>query len=358
MLTTQHRKLARDVERRISSANIAALGRRASTSNTSPRASPTMESPESPFADAVPTTPSRESTPVPARPALSPRYATSPAVGLAAGRGGPLGGPGLGMLSVMSLLTIAIHATSTRSVPPFSMRPVAGNDGGKGMSPPRPPFAIPGSPRSPMYSSSSSSEPPDESYLLPGAVPDSDDPFSRFWGMLENMLEEISFPKALTTMPIVEQPVAGPSRPQRLKVSPSTKEQRRQSGKPRSPSPSESFYVVPRDRHTGEQPQAIPARKTSPAGKTPEELALENESLRASLDALAVHAHSLEVANKALTERAAEHDKVVKSVVHGVRREVRVFLMSLADVRRSELDMIRKSCALKCLRLLCFQRTG
>lgn len=54
-------------------------------------------------------------------------------------------------------------------------------------------------PGSPLYSSSSSSEPPEESYLLPGAVPDTADPFSRFWGMLENMLEDISFPKALAT---------------------------------------------------------------------------------------------------------------------------------------------------------------
>lgn len=68
----------------------------------------------------------------------------------------------------------------------------------------------PGSPRSPLYSSSSSSEPPDESYLLPGAVPDNADPFSRFWGMLENMLEEISLPKALTAMD-----VAAPSIPVR-----------------------------------------------------------------------------------------------------------------------------------------------
>lgn len=37
---------------------------------------------------------------------------------------------------------------------------------------------------------------------MPGEVPDSSDPFSRFWGMLENMLEEISFPKALTSAPV------------------------------------------------------------------------------------------------------------------------------------------------------------
>lgn len=49
---------------------------------------------------------------------------------------------------------------------------------------------------------------------------------------------------------------------------------------------------------------------------------LENESLRASLDALAQHAHQLELSNRALKSRSEERDKLVRSVVSGVRREV------------------------------------
>lgn len=67
---------------------------------------------------------------------------------------------------------------------------------------------------------------------------------------------------------------------------------------------------------------AADAATSSPSAKTNEELMLENESLRASLDALAKHAHALELANKAVTERAEERDKVVRSVVYGVRKEV------------------------------------
>lgn len=139
--------------------------------------------------------------------------------------------------------------------------------------------------------------------------------------MLENMLDEISFPKALTTMAF-DQPQERDSARQQQQPANAPKEKRRSSDKPRSPSPSESFYVVPRGRGKSEQVKQG-AGRSSPAGKTPEELALENESLRASLDVLAAHAHSLEVANKTLSERAAEQNKVVRSVVQEVRREVR-----------------------------------
>jgi len=57
--------------------------------------------------------------------------------------------------------------------------------------------------------------------------------------------------------------------------------------------------------------------------KTPEELALENESLRSSLDALASHAQTLKQANKALKQAGDEREKMMRSVVVGVRREVR-----------------------------------
>lgn len=149
--------------------------------------------------------------------------------------------------------------------------------------------------------------------------------------MLENMMEEISFPKALTT---VTAPTTIPSEPGRerreSKDSKDKKDkdkgkEKDKKGKSKKPaSPSESFYVVPRDKdtsaETGEKGEA--ERKSSPTIKTPEELALENQSLRASLDALAVHAHSLEKANKELRQRAEERDKMLQSMVSDVRHEV------------------------------------
>ena len=49
-----------------------------------------------------------------------------------------------------------------------------------------------------MHSYSSS----DESFLNLGAIPDTLDPFSRFWGMLENMLDDISNPVAFASAPL------------------------------------------------------------------------------------------------------------------------------------------------------------
>ncbi|WOO79638.1 uncharacterized protein LOC62_02G003161 [Vanrija pseudolonga] len=303
MLTTQHRKLARDLERRISN-----VGR------PSPVASPTRTE----FTERRGSTPpapgsSGSGSALPRRASLgnavgaqimgrtsSSGSGAGSGVGLAAGRGGVLGGPS------------AVHATAARSVPPFSLRPVGDTPP---VSPPAP--HVPGvtgygsltlSPRSPLYSSSSSSEPPEDSYLFPGHVPDTADPFSRFWGMLENMLEEISIPRALTTAQL-----GGPLPPAPVVPAATTRTERRAK---RAPSPSESFYVVPRG-------QDRPPRNSSPSAKTNEELMLENESLRASLDALAKHAHALELANKAVTERAEERDKVVRSVVYGVRKEAK-----------------------------------
>ena len=58
---------------------------------------------------------------------------------------------------------------------------------------------------SPLYSSSSSSETPaDESYLHLDTL----DPFSRFWGALENMLDDISKPVAFASIP-VDLPLVG-----------------------------------------------------------------------------------------------------------------------------------------------------
>jgi len=65
-------------------------------------------------------------------------------------------------------------------------------------------------------------------------------------------------------------------------------------------------------------------RISSSSSKTPEELTLENESLRASLDALALHAEALGKANKTLKNAGEEREKMMRSVVVGVRREVRL----------------------------------
>ncbi|GMK58235.1 hypothetical protein CspeluHIS016_0502670 [Cutaneotrichosporon spelunceum] len=176
------------------------------------------------------------------------------------------------------------------SVPPFALRPV------------EPRF----NPTSPLYSSSSSSEPPDESYLLPGAIPDTGDPFARFWGMLENMMEEISFPRALTTA--VTSPTKAGTEKREKKGKKGKEKDGKEKGNGESPSSSESFYVVPEEKK---------------AGKTPEELALENASLRASLDALAVHAHMVEKENRELKKRAEERDVTLRSMVLDVQKEAR-----------------------------------
>ena len=58
---------------------------------------------------------------------------------------------------------------------------------------------------SPLGSSSSSSD-PEGSYIHFG-VHDTSDPFSRFWGMLENMLDKVSNPVAFTTLPLDLPPI-------------------------------------------------------------------------------------------------------------------------------------------------------
>ena len=79
--------------------------------------------------------------------------------------------------------------------------------------------------------------------------------------------------------------------------------------------------MVPRGRERREPDDDLP-RNASPTAKTNEELMLENESMRTSLDTLSKIAHQLEVENRALKERAEERDKMMRSVVSGVRREV------------------------------------
>jgi hypothetical protein len=59
-----------------------------------------------------------------------------------------------------------------------------------------------------------------------------------------------------------------------------------------------------------------------PPPKTPEELLLENTSLRASLDAISRHSHMLENEVRRLRESEEKKGEMMRSVVMGVRREV------------------------------------
>lgn len=81
---------------------------------------------------------------------------------------------------------IATRVSPARGLPPFATRPPPLHD----------PVQL-----SPLHSSSSSSgtEAAGGSYYNFGAIPDGADPFSRFWGKLDNMLDDISNPVAFAT---------------------------------------------------------------------------------------------------------------------------------------------------------------
>lgn len=59
----------------------------------------------------------------------------------------------------------------------------------------------------------------------------------------------------------------------------------------------------------------------APLAKTPEELALENTSLRHSLDTLASHTQSLEQTNRLLKIQLEERDKKLLTAMAGVKKE-------------------------------------
>ena len=61
---------------------------------------------------------------------------------------------------------------------------------------------------------------------------------------------------------------------------------------------------------------------SSPTEKTPEELVLENENLRISLDAIASRAQEVDDENKRLKAEAGERNKMMKSAILEVKREV------------------------------------
>ncbi|GFZ43726.1 hypothetical protein JCM24511_01446 [Saitozyma sp. JCM 24511] len=366
LLTTQHRKLVRDLERRIAStpANVAgnnALG---------------LGNPSMPGAGAAAAA---------ARPDVtSIRRASEPVVPGSAGASGAgatgnepaqarrnestmlsLGGVGRGWINGATGIASRLAPSGTIPIPPFALRPPSFSPSDPTVPPPLPlpnpnPYASPNSnpnpnsstpskpagsahlpsappsvSLSPLASSSSSSDPA-ESYVNFGAVPDTLDPFSRFWGMLENMLDDISNPVAFASAPVsiplstvdeVLQRARGKTRKkekdrERDKDKEKDKSSKRDKGRDREPSPSESYYVINKSKIPEEIQETQTKRNTSPVGKTAEELLMENESLKSSLDALATHAEALVKQNKELRQQAEEREKMMRSVVVGVRREV------------------------------------
>ena len=84
----------------------------------------------------------------------------------------------------------------TLGIPPFALRPSLSHSSQS--QPARPPIEVPAHSLSPLYSSSSSSDAPEDSFLHLDTL----DPFSRFWGALENMLGDISKPVAFASAPL------------------------------------------------------------------------------------------------------------------------------------------------------------
>ncbi|EIW65729.1 hypothetical protein TREMEDRAFT_66106 [Tremella mesenterica DSM 1558] len=254
----------------------------------------------------------------------------------------------------------------TRGIPPFSIRPTSFTSTavpGQGQSIRRPTDMA----TSTLQSSSSSSS-TDESFVHFG-IPDSSDPFLRFWGMLENALTEVSKPVAFASMPLDVPRVPRPAGYRERKKS--IKKKGKEKGKDReTASPNDSYYVVSAPESEdkscvsiryhaiimsrrlmrfawvhfgfwifGGIPQKVQApglTYSTSQGKTPEELELENVSLRASLDALASHAHTLEQTNKMFRAQAEERERNMRNVMLGVRREA-VKVKQDQDLMRSQL---------------------
>lgn len=100
----------------------------------------------------------------------------------------------------------------------------------------------------------------------------------------------------------------------------------------------ESFYIIPPSAVGPSVPgpsrpstatatatasnAAAASAQPAPTPKTPEELSLENTSLRASLDAISKHAASVETTNRRLLETLKEWERMRREMSAGLRREV------------------------------------
>ncbi|WVR03327.1 hypothetical protein IAU60_000318 [Kwoniella sp. DSM 27419] len=186
---------------------------------------------------------------------------------------------------------------------------------------------------SPLYSSSSSSSAPEESYIHFGPPPDLGnlDPFSRFWGMLENMLEEVSNPVVFASAPM-EATAAGSSVTRDGQADDTVKGKNRKKretaknhGDDDIKDTEDSFYVVRRGKERDvceeDDSKLRGADSTATSTKTAEELLMENASLKSSLDAMAVHAQSVDQANKALRAQLEERDRGLRLAMEGMKRE-------------------------------------
>ncbi|KAK6905016.1 hypothetical protein I203_105835 [Kwoniella mangroviensis CBS 8507] len=291
MLVIQHRKLLKDVERRMSNAQKD----QTSTSGV-PLSRPSMEGATRPAQ----------------RRLVSESAASSAATATAAGVPSGFGLSGIPPTGIVN----------RRSIPPFSLRPTPN------------PSAPTGEPSlSPLYSSSSTSSSTEESFIHFGSPPETLDPFSRFWGMLENMLEEVSGPVMFATAPVdAPAPTATDARSAGKKDDKLSRE-KTITRKGKQKETEESFYVVKNRRDetinlesTDEEEEEDFVERTgsstnSAPTKTAEELLLENASLKTSLDALALHAESVDNTNKTLKKQLEEREKGLKVIMENLKKE-------------------------------------
>jgi len=158
LLTNQHRKLAKDLERKLDRGE--GSSREGEVRGTVRRS---------------------QTTPVPTRDGAS--------LGLGAISREAWPPPGIGEFPTPLRLRIATRVSPARGLPPFALRPTS--------IPTQEAVQL-----SPLHSSSSSSGTETGtggSYYNFGVIPDTLDPFSRFWGKLDNMLDDISNPVAFAT---------------------------------------------------------------------------------------------------------------------------------------------------------------
>nr|XP_018266551.1 uncharacterized protein I303_00526 [Kwoniella dejecticola CBS 10117]OBR88709.1 hypothetical protein I303_00526 [Kwoniella dejecticola CBS 10117] len=287
MLVVQHRRLLRDVERRITNAQ-----KDKSSSTPPPRLAEN-------------------------RPAQRRLVSESAAP--------TRGAPGMYTAAGIQHPGLANRLSPPRSIPPFALRP--------NIHPPPNPDPASGEPSlSPLYSSSSTSSSTEESFIHFGSPPETLDLFSRFWGMLENMIEEVSGPVMFATAPVdraqtsaapASNPTLDPRRSSR------EKDKRRTGTKPEKENAmaEDSFYLVKNRKGKGKETESTDEedeqvhRPTSSTRLTAEELSLENASLKTSLDTLAIHAETLDQSNKALKTQLEEREKGLKVIMEGLKKE-------------------------------------
>ncbi|WWC85623.1 uncharacterized protein L201_000488 [Kwoniella dendrophila CBS 6074] len=226
---------------------------------------------------------------------------------------------------------LANRLSPPRSIPPFALRPpttITTPQAGVQLAEPS---------LSPLYSSSSTSSSTEESFIHFGSPPETLDPFSRFWGMLENMIEEVSGPVMFATAPVNRPPATSANKNTDIKSNKKEDKLHREKtittkdkGKNKEENSEDSFYVVRKGKgkekeiestDDEEDQKGRPNTGTGGPTKTAEELLLENESLKISLDGLAIHAESLDTSNKLLKKQLEEREKGLKVIMESLKKE-------------------------------------